>query len=176
MGGGAVLEYYRGDRVNFIMNNQNPPTSPHPSQVPDNDRSLLPVLFQSCTLHDLWLKKLDTPGKFGEHEGSARVARGAAGTKFCYLSALQVHPWLDLCAQLKAWTNYFWPHFWTLINLPYKLLSMLSINKLTLVAKVVFFKSRNIKRQHVIPKQERTCNKQKENGFLDEIHWLDHLL
>ena len=41
---------------------------------------------------------MDTREKFGEHERSVRVARGAAESNYSFLSALQtsqVHPYLD---------------------------------------------------------------------------------
>ena len=42
---------------------------------------------------------MDVRGKFGEHERSVRVARGAAESNSSFLSALQtsqVHPYLDI--------------------------------------------------------------------------------
>ena len=57
--------------------------------------------YQRCTLFKNWfmlsvrIRVMDARGKFGEHERSVRVARGAAESNSSVLSALQtsqVHP------------------------------------------------------------------------------------
>ena len=53
---------------------------------------------------------MDARGKFGEHERSARVARGAAESNFNFLSALQtsqVHPWLNI-RTAKSMNQFFY--------------------------------------------------------------------
>ena len=53
---------------------------------------------------------MDARGKFGEHERSVRVARGAAESNSCFLSALQtsqVHPQLDI-RTAKSMNQFFY--------------------------------------------------------------------
>ena len=49
---------------------------------------------------------MDAREKFGEHERSVRVARGAAESNSSFLSALQTSKCIhnSIYAQLKAWT------------------------------------------------------------------------